>query len=185
MNKNEIMKLCVESCIDGMKNHEGGPFGCAIVKDGEVIAVAHNTVIKTNDPTAHGEVNAIREACKKLNTFDLSGCELYTTSEPCPMCMSAIIWANISKVYYGCTVDSVFNESYPVFDEKALVKDEVEIAIQVNGKIKNKIMVASSLDEEGIKSASLADEKIKASIGDKTVVKVIVIKGRLVNIVVK
>ena len=72
-----------------------------------------------------------------------------------------------------------------VFDEKALVKDEVEIAIQVNGKIKNKIMVASSLDEEGIKSASLADEKIKASIGDKTVVKVIVIKGRLVNIVVK
>ena len=82
-------------------------------------------------------------------------------------------------------VDSVFNESYPVFDEKALVKDEVEIAIQVNGKIKNKIMVASSLDEEGIKSASLADEKIKASIGDKTVVKVIVIKGRLVNIVVK
>lgn len=104
MNKNEIMKLCVESCIDGMKNHEGGPFGCAIVKDGKVIAIAHNTVIKTNDPTAHGEVNAIREACKKLNTFDLSGCELYTTSEPCPMCMSAIIWANISKVYYGCTV---------------------------------------------------------------------------------
>ena len=80
---------------------------------------------------------------------------------------------------------SVFNEAWPKFDPKALVKDEVEIAIQVNGKIKNKIMVASSLDEEGIKSESLADEKVKAAIGDKTIVKVIVIKGRLVNIVVK
>ncbi|APH14660.1 cytidine and deoxycytidylate deaminase zinc-binding region family protein [Clostridium sporogenes] len=105
MDKNEIMDLCVKSCMEGMKNHEGGPFGSAIVKDGKVIAVAHNTVIGDNDPTAHGEVNAIRQACKKLNTFDLSGCELYTTSEPCPMCMSAIIWANISKVYYGCTVE--------------------------------------------------------------------------------
>lgn len=105
MDKSEIMDLCVKSCMEGMKNHEGGPFGSAIVKDGKVIAVAHNTVIGDNDPTAHGEVNAIRQACKKLNTFDLSGCELYTTSEPCPMCMSAIIWANISKVYYGCTVE--------------------------------------------------------------------------------
>ncbi|WP_061310573.1 nucleoside deaminase [Clostridium botulinum] len=105
MDKNEIMDLCVKSCMEGMKNHEGGPFGSAIVKDGEVISVAHNTVVGDNDPTAHGEVNVIRKACKKLNTFDLSGCELYTTSEPCPMCMSAIIWANISKVYYGCTVE--------------------------------------------------------------------------------
>lgn len=104
MNKQEIMDLCVDSCMEGMKHHHGGPFGSAIVKDGEVIAVGHNMVIGTNDPTAHGEVTAIREACKKLNTFDLSGCELYTTSEPCPMCMSAIIWANIKKVYYGCTV---------------------------------------------------------------------------------
>lgn len=104
MKKKEIMELCVESCLDGMKKHEGGPFGAAIVKDGRIIAIAHNTVVGTNDPTAHGEINAIREACKKLSTFDLQGCELYTTSEPCPMCMSAIIWANISKVYYGCTV---------------------------------------------------------------------------------
>ncbi|EPY2284669.1 nucleoside deaminase [Clostridium sporogenes] len=109
MDKNEIMDLCVKSCMEGMKNHEGGPFGSAIVKDGKVIAVAHNTVIGDNDPTAHGEVNAIRQACKKLNTFDLSGCELYTTSEPCPMCMAAIIWANISKVYYGCTVEDARN----------------------------------------------------------------------------
>ncbi|EJP6471641.1 nucleoside deaminase [Clostridium sp. FAM 1755] len=109
MDKNKIMDLCVKSCIEGMKNHEGGPFGAVIVKGGQVIAVSHNTVIRDNDPTAHGEVNAIRQACKKLNTFDLRGCELYTTSEPCPMCMSAIIWANISKVYYGCTIEDAKN----------------------------------------------------------------------------
>ncbi|WP_165416290.1 nucleoside deaminase [Clostridium sp. M14] len=104
MQKKDIMDLCVEKCKEGMLNLDGGPFGAAIVKDGEIIALANNTVISTNDPTAHGEVNAIRQACSKLSTFDLTGCELYTTSEPCPMCMSAIIWANISKVYYGCTV---------------------------------------------------------------------------------
>ena len=104
MDKNKIMDLCVDSCMEGMKNHDGGPFGSAIVKDGKIIAVGHNMVIGTNDPTAHGEITTIRKACKILNTFDLSGCELYTTSEPCPMCMSAIIWSNIKKVYYGCTV---------------------------------------------------------------------------------
>lgn len=105
MDKNDIMDLCVKKCKEGMLNLEGGPFGAAIIKDGEIIALANNTVIKDNDPTAHGEMNAIRLACKKLGTFDLSGCILYTTSEPCPMCMSGIIWANISKVYYGCTVE--------------------------------------------------------------------------------
>ncbi|WP_061313010.1 nucleoside deaminase [Clostridium botulinum] len=104
MQQKEIMDLCVKQCKEGMLNLEGGPFGAAIVKDGKIIALANNTVIKDNDPTAHGEMNAIRQACNKLSTFDLSGCELYTTSEPCPMCMSAIIWSNISKVYYGCTV---------------------------------------------------------------------------------
>ncbi len=104
MNKNKIMDLCVDSCIDGMKNNHGGPFGAAIVKDGQMISIGHNMVISTNDPTAHGEMVAIRAACDSLKTFDLSGCELYTTSQPCPMCMSAIIWANIKKVYYGCTV---------------------------------------------------------------------------------
>lgn len=104
MDKNKIMNLCVDSCIDGMKNKHGGPFGCAIVMGEEIVAIGHNMVVVNNDPTAHGEVTTIREACKKLGTFDLSDCELYTTSEPCPMCMSAIIWANIKKVYYGCTV---------------------------------------------------------------------------------
>jgi len=81
----------------------GGPFGAVIVKDGKIISKAHNTVIENFDPTAHAEVNAIREACKKLNTHDLSGCTLYASAEPCPMCLSAIIWANIKEVYYANT----------------------------------------------------------------------------------
>ncbi|MBR3132690.1 MAG: nucleoside deaminase [Clostridia bacterium] len=82
---------------------KGGPFGAAIVKDGKVICSAHNTVMETKDPTAHGEVNAIRKACQILGTHDLSGCTLYTSAEPCPMCLSAIIWANIKEVYFANT----------------------------------------------------------------------------------
>lgn len=84
-------------------NGIGGPFGACIVKDGEIIATASNTVLRDNDPTAHAEINAIRAACQKLGTYDLKGCVLYTTAYPCPMCLSAIIWANIDTVYYGCT----------------------------------------------------------------------------------
>lgn len=100
---NTYMEEAIKQTIKGLNNNEGGPFGCVIVKDNEIISVTNNTVLKDNDPTAHAEVNAIREACKKLNTYDLSGCTLYTTCEPCPMCLSAIIWANIKQVYYGCT----------------------------------------------------------------------------------
>lgn len=81
----------------------GGPFGACIVKDGEIISKSSNTVLKDNDPTAHAEVNAIREACRVLNTHDLKGCTLYTSCYPCPMCLSAIIWANIEEVYYANT----------------------------------------------------------------------------------
>ena len=77
------------------------PFGAVIVRDGVVIARAHNTVVPKNDPTAHAEINAIRSACRKMKTFDLSGCDLYTSCEPCPMCMAASVWANISHVYYA------------------------------------------------------------------------------------
>lgn len=81
----------------------GGPFGAVIVKDGNVIAEAHNSVTSDNDPTAHAEVNAIRKASAKLGTFDLTGCELYTSCEPCPMCLGAIYWAHISRLYYSST----------------------------------------------------------------------------------
>ena len=97
------IKESIEMARKTMNLGYGGPFGAAIIKDGRCIAVASNSVLRDNDPTAHAEINAIRKACSILETYDLSGCELYATGYPCPMCMSAIIWANITKVYYSCT----------------------------------------------------------------------------------
>lgn len=87
----------------GVLNKEGGPFGAVIVKDSKIVGVGNNKVLLKNDPTAHAEVTAIRDACKNLNTYDLTGCVIYSTSEPCPMCLSAIIWSNIKEVYYVTT----------------------------------------------------------------------------------
>ena len=101
---NKYMRMAIAEARKGIRAGHGGPFGCVIVKGDEVVGKGHNQVVKNNDPTCHGEIMAIHKACKKLGTFDLSGCELYTTGEPCPMCMSAILWANIDKVYYGCNI---------------------------------------------------------------------------------
>ena len=98
------MRMAIAEAKKGILNGHGGPFGAVIVKDGVVIAKGHNQVIKNQDPTCHGEIMAIHKACKKLGTFDLSGCELYTTGEPCPMCLGAILWANIDRVYFGCNI---------------------------------------------------------------------------------
>ena len=98
------MKIAIQEAREGISNGDGGPFGTAIVRDGVLIASGHNHVLAYNDPTCHGEVDAIRKACKRLGTFDLTGCELYTTGEPCHMCLCACMWANISKIYYGCTI---------------------------------------------------------------------------------
>ena len=98
------MELAIAEAREGIKNGHGGPFGAVVVKNGEAVASGHNHVLANNDSTCHGEINAIRKAENKLQTFDLSGCELYTTGEPCPMCLAAILWANIEKVYYGCTI---------------------------------------------------------------------------------
>ncbi len=98
------MFLAIEEATNGIRNGEGGPFGSVIVKDGKVVGKGHNQVVLNNDATCHGEMQAIRNASKNLGTFDLSGCEIYTTGEPCPMCLGAILWANISKVYYGCNI---------------------------------------------------------------------------------
>ena len=99
------MKLAIEQAREGIRNGHGGPFGTVIVKDGEIVGSGHNRVLVDCDPTAHGEVTAIREACRRLGTHDLHGCTLYTTGEPCHMCLCACMWANISKVYYGCTIE--------------------------------------------------------------------------------
>ncbi|MDD2651485.1 MAG: nucleoside deaminase [Sulfurimonas sp.] len=100
---NSFMRGAIQEAFYGVKQNHGGPFGAVVVKSGKIIAKAHNQVLKNNDPTAHAEVNAIRKACKKLGTFDLSGCEIYTTCMPCPMCLGAIKWANIKTVFYGAT----------------------------------------------------------------------------------
>lgn len=97
--KKAFMELGAIKARDTMTKNYGGPFGAVVVKDNTVISIASNSVLADNDPTAHAEVNAIRSACKTLGTYDLSGCELYATGFPCPMCMAAIIWANIKKVY--------------------------------------------------------------------------------------
>lgn len=102
--QSEFMQIAIQEAREGISNGDGGPFGTAIVRDGVLIASGHNHVLAYNDPTCHGEVDAIRKACKRLGTFDLTGCELYTTGEPCHMCLCACMWANISKIYYGCTV---------------------------------------------------------------------------------
>ena len=99
--KEEFMKRAVSLALESVKNG-GGPFGAVIVKDGRVVAEGANRVTLNNDPTAHAEVCAIRNACMNLNTFQLDGCEIYSSCEPCPMCLGAIYWAHIDKLYYGC-----------------------------------------------------------------------------------
>ena len=101
---NRFMEMAIREAREGILNGHGGPFGTVIVKDGEVVGRGHNCVLRDNDATCHGEVAAIRDAGRRLGTFDLSGCELYTTGEPCHMCLCACMWANISKIYYGCTI---------------------------------------------------------------------------------
>ncbi|MBS1969157.1 MAG: nucleoside deaminase [Bdellovibrionales bacterium] len=102
MNK-DFMKQAIKLSLDNMRKGAGGPFGAVVVQDGKVIGAGWNKVTSTNDPTAHAEVVAIREACQNLGNFDLSGAEIYTSCEPCPMCLSAIYWARINKIYYANT----------------------------------------------------------------------------------
>jgi len=105
---NEIMKLAFEEARKTMNEDKGGPFGAAVIdKEGNILSVASNSVLEDHNPTAHGEVNAIIKACKKIGSHDLRNCVLYTTAYPCPMCLGAIIWANIQKVYYGCEAKDV------------------------------------------------------------------------------
>ena len=122
-----FMRMAVEEARKGIRAGHGGPFGSVIVRNGEIIASGHNMVVANNDPTCHGEVSAIRTACQKLNTYDLSGCEIYTTGEPCPMCLGACLWANIEKIYYGGTsmdIDAIgFRDQ--VFYQQLKNKEEI------------------------------------------------------------
>ncbi len=135
---NKFLQIAINEAKKAVVKKTGGPFGAVIVCKGKIIAKAHNTVIKDNDSTAHAEINAIRKASKKLKNYDLSGCELYVTCEPCPMCYSAIHWSRIKKIYFGA---SSKDASKIGFDDKALYQI-------LNGK-KKAIVKKQKLSDDG------------------------------------
>ena len=120
---NKYMKIANDLSKDNLKTNIGGPFGACIVKDNKIIGKGSNHVIINNDPTAHAEIMAIKDACKNINSYDLSGCELYTSCYPCPMCLSAIIWSNIKKVYYGNTKEDAKEIGFRDDDIYDFIKD--------------------------------------------------------------
>ena len=128
MKTNKFMKAAIKEAYKGINKGDGGPFGCVIVKDGKIVGRGHNKVLLMHDCTCHGEMMAIRDACKKLGTFDLSGCDLYTTSQACPMCQGAIQWSNIEHVYQGCNIQDAENIGFrdKVFFENPKVGEEVD-----------------------------------------------------------
>ena len=148
MNDRDLMRKAIELSIENIKNG-GGPFGAVIAKDGDIIATGTNRVTADNDPTAHAEVNAIRKACQTLQTFDLSGCTIYTSCEPCPMCLAAIYWAHIDKIYYGNNkkdaADIGFDDSY--------IYDELNLPVEKRTKLMNEL-----LPKEAIKAFQLWDK---------------------------
>ena len=131
MNQHEkFLKMAINLAKKSAKNGLGGPFGAVIVKNGKIIAKAHNSVVPTSDPTAHAEVNAIREACKKLNNFELKDCIIYASAEPCPMCLGAIYWARPKALYYAAdkklAAKAGFDDSF-IYKEIALPKNKRKI----------------------------------------------------------
>ncbi len=120
MHHTEFMQQAIALAQKGMDMNEGGPFGAIVVKDGQVVGVGNNRVTSTQDPTAHAEVVAIRDACKRLNTFELTDCVIYTSCEPCPMCLGAIYWARPKAIYFGCTKEDA---AYIEFDDQFIYEE--------------------------------------------------------------
>ena len=147
--KNKFMQRAIDLSIESIRSG-GGPFGSVIVKGEKIISEGMNRVTVNNDPTAHGEITAIRQACKKLNTFDLSGYELYSNCEPCPMCLSAIYWSHIDKVYYANTRDDAHNIDFldPIIYTELQKSDEDK-----------KIKMTQIMREEGLKAFEIWDKK--------------------------
>lgn len=133
MEKQEFMRRAIQLSLESVK-HGGGPFGAVIVKEGKIIAEAANRVTLDNDPTAHAEVNAIRQAARSLGRFDLSGCDIYTSCEPCPMCLGAIYWAHLDHIYYGCNrrdaADAGFDDEF-IYEELSLAPAERQKVMEV------------------------------------------------------
>ena len=147
--KNKFMQRAIELSIESI-NSGGGPFGSVIAKDDKIISEGMNRVTINNDPTAHGEITAIRQACKKLNTFDLNGYELYTNCEPCPMCLSAIYWSHIDKVYYANTKD----DAHKIDFLDPIIYTELQKSNE-----EKKIQMVQMMREEGLKAFEIWDKK--------------------------
>ena len=124
-HREAFMREAIAQALKGLHGHNGGPFGAVIVKDGNIISKAYNQVTATNDPTAHAEVVAIRDACKQLNTFQLEGCEIYTSCEPCPMCLGAIYWARLDRLYYACSKDDAASAGF----DDAFIYQELDLKL--------------------------------------------------------
>ncbi len=140
------MRQAIQLAKEGMLSGQGGPFGCVIVKDGKIVGQGSNRVLTTQDPTAHAEVVAIREACKNLNHFQLDGCELYASCEPCPMCLGAIYWARPDRVFFACTKEDAAAIG---FDDELIYR---EIEIKPSDR---KIPMENLLREESLEAFEL------------------------------
>jgi len=149
ISKNKFMLRAIELSISSA-NGTGGPFGCVIVKDDKIIAEGSNKVTFSNDPTAHAEIVAIREACKKLNAFNLSGCDLYASCEPCPMCLSAIYWSHVDNIFYANTRE----------DAKKINFDDSLIYSEILKKNEDrKIPIKQMLRDEALKAFEIWNKK--------------------------
>ena len=149
ISKNKFMLRAIELSISSAKD-TGGPFGCVMVKDDKIIAEGSNKVTFSNDPTAHAEIVAIREACKKLNTFNLSGCDLYASCEPCPMCLSAIYWSHVDNIFYANTRE----------DAKKINFDDSLIYSEISKKNEDrKIPIKQMLRDEALKAFEIWNKK--------------------------
>lgn len=154
MERKIFMERAVELSLKGSSEGKGGPFGAVIVKNGKIIGEAYNQVTYTNDPTAHAEVMAIRDACKNLNSFDLTDCEIYTSCEPCPMCLGAIYWSKVVKIYYGNSREDAkktgFDDAF-IYDEIPLPLSERKIEmIQLGQKEALKVFEMWDVNEKKI-----------------------------------
>lgn len=147
----QFMKRAIELAREGMDGGKGGPFGCVVVKDGQIIAEGNNRVTSTNDPTAHAEVVAIRGACAALNSFQLDDCSIFTSCEPCPMCLGAIYWARPANVYFACTREDAAAVG---FDDELIYKE-----LSIPNAERTRVMI-NLLRDEGIALFKTWSEKL-------------------------
>ncbi|MBQ7539957.1 MAG: nucleoside deaminase [Bacteroidaceae bacterium] len=154
MTNEELMREAIRLSVENVKNG-GGPFGAVIARNGEIVATGVNRVTPLHDPTAHAEVSAIRAACNKLGTFDLSGCEIFTSCEPCPMCLGAIYWAHLDRIYYG---NNQRDAAEIGFDDKFIYD---ELAVPVADRKKRMEALLSDEAIEAFRAWTLKEDKVE------------------------